>query len=104
MYLYNFVISLSFYHSLNIDAGKMNVFGFKRFIYNLLHLDNNHHTMTPATLPVSTELTSAMVHLAAFAMGILKFLADFLKTRFPYMSAFQAFTRAKSPVMDSSMM
>ena len=50
------------------------------------------------------ELTSAIVHLAAFAIGTLKFLADFLKTRLPYLSAFQALMSAKSPVMASSMM
>ena len=50
------------------------------------------------------RLTSAMVTLAAFAMGALKFLADFLKTRFPLLSAFHALMSAKSPVMASSMM
>ena len=50
------------------------------------------------------RLTSAMVTLAAFAMGTLKFLADFLKTRFPLLSAFHALMRAKSPVMASSIM
>ena len=50
------------------------------------------------------RLTSAMVTLAAFAMGTLKFLADFLKTRFPLLSAFHALMRAKSAKMASSMM
>ena len=37
-------------------------------------------------------------------MGTLKFRADFLNTRFPLLSAFHAFMRAKSPVIASSMM
>ena len=50
------------------------------------------------------RFTSAMVTLPAFAMGTLKFLADFLKTRFPLLSAFHALMSAKSAVMASSMM
>ena len=50
------------------------------------------------------RLTSAMVTLAAFAMGTLKFLADFLKMRFPLLSAFHALMRAKSAKMASSIM
>ena len=45
-----------------------------------------------------------MVTLPAFAMGTLKFLADFLKTRFPLLSAFHALMSAKSAVMASSIM
>ena len=50
------------------------------------------------------RFTSAMVTLAAFAMGTLKFLADFLKMRFPFLSAFHALMSAKSVVMASSIM
>ena len=50
------------------------------------------------------RFTSAMVTLPAFAMGTLKFLADFLKTRFPLLSAFHALMSAKSAIMASSMM
>jgi hypothetical protein len=35
-------------------------------------------------------------------MSALKFLAVLLKTKFPDLSAFLAFTRAKSPKIDSS--
>jgi hypothetical protein len=48
------------------------------------------------------SLTSAIVMLAAFAMGKLKLFADFLNITLPALSAFHAFIIAKSPVIDSS--
>jgi hypothetical protein len=38
-----------------------------------------------------------MTHLAAVAISALKFLAVLLKYKFPKVSAFWAFTKAKSP-------
>ena len=37
-YLNNSVISLSLHHPLDIDAGQVDVLGYKRAIYYLLHL------------------------------------------------------------------
>jgi hypothetical protein len=40
-----------------------------------------------------------MTHLAAVHISALKFLAVLLNTRLPDLSAFLAFTNAKSPIM-----
>ncbi len=57
-----------------------------------------------ASSPYFWLLTSAIVTGLALAIGTLKFLADFLKTRLPALSDFQALMIEKSPCIASSSM
>ena len=99
--LNSLLIAGTLHHLLHIDGGQVHLkkTRWKR-LWQLYSV-----TWSGGISPTSTtSSTSAMVILAALAMGRLKLLAVILNTRLPALSAFQAFTRAKSPVIPSSMM